>query len=110
MGGEAALERWLETHAIDRAWARRLLAMDVRRSRFFDARFKAFVFPAEDQVARALGPGEHDEIAREQARKRLAREAAEQAQAEWLAEARRRAAIRMLIADGAAIPAPFPPP
>ena len=36
--------------------------------------------------------------------------AAEKAQAEWLDGVRRRAAIRVLIADGAVIAPPFPPP
>jgi hypothetical protein len=109
-GGEAAAQRWLDEHAIDRAWARRVVQLDVQRTKFFQERFAAFVVPTEDEIARALGPGQHDETAREQARERLAGAAAEKAQAEWLAAARRRATIRILIADGAAIPPLFPPP
>jgi len=64
----------------------------------------------EDDITRALAPGQTDEAAREQAREVLVRAAAEKAQAEWLEGARRRAAIRVLIPDGAVIPPPFPPP
>ncbi len=109
-GGEAAVERWLQTHAIDRAWARRLVEADALRSRFLDARFAAFVFVGEDEIAALLGPGRHDEAAREQARQRLTRAAAERAQAEWLAAARRRAAIRIVLPEGGSIAPPFPPP
>jgi hypothetical protein len=109
-GGEATVQRWLDEHAIDRDWARRVVELDVRRTKFFLERFAAFVVPSEDEIGRALGPGEHDEAAREQARERLAREGAEKAQMEWLNAARRRAAIRILMPDGAAIPPPFPPP
>lgn len=109
-GGEATFQRWLDAHAIDRDWARRVVELDVRRTKFFFERFAAFVVPSEDEIGRALGPGQHDETAREQARERLARAGAEKAQTEWLDAARRRAAIRILIADGAAIPPPFPPP
>ena len=45
------------------------------RARFFEARFAAFVFPDEAAIERALGPGQHDEAAREAARARLVREA-----------------------------------
>jgi hypothetical protein len=109
-GGEATVQRWLDEHAIDRAWARRVVELDVRRTKFFLERFAAFVVPSEDEIGRALGPGQHDEAAREQARERLVRERAEKAQTEWLDAARRRARIRILMADGAEIPPPFPPP
>ncbi|MGH7393247.1 MAG: hypothetical protein ACREM3_27895 [Candidatus Rokuibacteriota bacterium] len=109
-GGEPALDRWLQTHAIDRAWARRLVEAGLRRERFFDERFAAFVFVDEEAIARALGPGPHDETARERARDRLTREAGERAQAEWLDAARQRATIRILVSNGASIPPPFPPP
>jgi hypothetical protein len=110
VGPEATLERWLEEHAIDRGWARRFVEADVRRARFLDERFAAFVFTSDEDVARVLGPGAHDEADRERARERLTRAAAEKAQAEWLAAARRRAVIRILIPDESAIPLPFPPP
>lgn len=109
-GGEVALDRWLDAHAIDRAWARRLVEADLLRARFLHERFAAFVFPDEEQIARELGPGQQDETARERVRERLVREGAERAQTEWLAEVRRRALIRILIPAGAAIPPPFSPP
>jgi hypothetical protein len=110
VGGPAALERWLERNAIDRAWARRVVEDDLVRAKFVDARFAAFVFPDEDAIARELGPGAHDETAREQARERLIRQAASEAQASWLADARRRAAIRLLLPAGSSIAPPFTPP
>ena len=110
VGGDTALARWLEAQALERAWAHRFVEQEVVRARFFQARFAAFVFPDEAAVGRALGPGPHDEAARETARARLIQEAAERAQAEWLQAARRRASIRILIPPGAAIAPPFPPP
>jgi hypothetical protein len=109
-GSNGALDRWLDAQAIDRAWARRLVEQDVVRARFFEARFAAFVFPDEAAVSAALGPGPHDEPAREAARARLARETAERAQAEWLQGARRRASIQILLPPGGSIAPPFPPP
>lgn len=108
-GGEAAFERWLGEHAIDRDWARRFVQDDLLRSKYFDERFAAFVFPEEDAVTRELGPGQHDEIERERARQKLIRAAALKAQAEWLQGARRRASIKILLPD-ASMALPFPPP
>jgi hypothetical protein len=109
-GGEAAVQRWLDGNAIDRDWARRAVELDVRRQKFLADRFAAFVIPSEEDITKALAPGETDEAARERARETLVRAAAEKAQAEWLDGTRRRAAIRVLIADGAVIAPPFPPP
>lgn len=109
-GGEAAVQRWLDGNAIDRDWARHVVELDVQRQKFLAERFAAFVIPSEDDITRGLTPGQTDEAARERTREALVRAAAEKAQAEWLAGARRRAAIRILIADGAAIVPPFPPP
>jgi hypothetical protein len=106
-GGEAALERWLRDNAIDRDWARRLVAEDLVKSKFLDARFSAFVFPDEEAITRELGPGQHDEAAREQARERLVRQAASENQATWLADARRRASIRILLPAGSSVAPPF---
>jgi hypothetical protein len=110
VGSEAALQQWLETYALDRAWVRRLLETDVLRARFFEARFAAFVFVGDEEIARVLGPGEHDETARERARVQITRETAEKAQAEWLVAARRHASIRLLLPDGGSVEPPFPPP
>ena len=109
-GGETVVQRWLDGNAIERDWARHVVELDVQRQKFLAERFAAFVIPSEDDVTKALAPGETDEAARERAREALVRAAAEKAQAEWLDGARRRAAIRILIADGAVIAPPFPPP
>lgn len=109
-GGEGALDRWLEERAIDRDWARRFVQEDLMRTAYLEARFASFVFPDEDAVSSALGPGPHDEGEREAARQRLIREAALKAQAEWLHGARRRASIKILLPPGTSVAAPFPPP
>jgi hypothetical protein len=110
VGGEAALTQWLEDKAIDRDWARRLVEEDVVRSKFLDARFAAFIFPDEEAVNRALGPGPHEESARERVRERLVRQAAVEAEAKWLVDARRRASIKVLLADGGSAAPPFTGP
>jgi hypothetical protein len=109
-GGEAAVQRWLDGNAIDRDWARHAVELDVKRQKFLAERFAAFVIPSEDDVTKSLAPGQTDEAARDEARATLIRAAAEKAQAEWLVGARRRAAIRILISDGAVIAPPFPAP
>ncbi|MGH7302826.1 MAG: hypothetical protein ACRELZ_06015 [Candidatus Rokuibacteriota bacterium] len=106
-GGDAALERWLDTNAIDRAWARRFVEEDLMKEKFLDARFAAFVFPDEDAVTRELAPGQPVESLREQARQRLIRRVASEAQALWLADARRRASIKILLPAGASAAPPF---
>jgi len=110
VGGDAALERWLRDNAIDRDWARRVVEDDLVRSKFLDARFAAFVFPDDEAITRELGPGQHDDAAREQARERLVRQAATEAQATWLADARRRASIRILLPAGSSVAPPFGAP
>jgi hypothetical protein len=109
-GGDAALTTWLADRAIDRDWARRLVEDEVVRSKFLDARFAAFIFPDDAAVNRELGPGQHDEDARERVRARLTRQAAIEAQAKWLDDARRRASIKILLPDGATIAPPFTGP
>lgn len=106
-GGEPALTRWLEKEAIDRDWARRFVEEDLVTSKFLDARFAAFVFPDEETVTRELGPAPHDESAREQVRERMIRQAAAEAQAKWLDDARRRAAIKIFLPDGGSVSPPF---
>jgi hypothetical protein len=109
-GGEAALTTWLADNAIDLDWARRLVEEDVVRSKFLEARFAAFIFPDEAAVNRELGPGQHDEDARERVRVRLTRQAALEAQAKWLDDARRRASIKILLPDGGTVVPPFTGP
>ena len=106
-GGEAALTRWLEGQAIGRDWARHMVEEEVVRSRFLDARFAAFVFPNDEAVTRALGPGQHDDDARERVRDRLVREEAVAAQAKWLDDARKRASIKILLPDSGSVATPF---
>ena len=106
-GGEAALTHWLEDKAIDRDWARVMVGEDIVKSKFLDARFAAFIFPDEETVTRELGPGQHDDDARERVRDRLIRQAAVEAQAKWLADARRRASIKILLPDGGSVVPPF---
>ena len=106
-GGEAALTRWLEDQAIDRDWARRMVEEDIVRSRFLDARFAAFIFPDDEAITRALGPGQHDDDARERVRDRLIREQAVEDQAAWLVDARKRASIKILLPDSASVAPPF---
>jgi len=110
VGGDAALERWLRDNALDRDWARRVVEEDLLKSKFIDARFVAFVFPDDAAINRELGPGQHDEAAREQARQRLVRKAASEAQAAWLADARRRASIKILLPAGSSVAPPFGAP
>jgi hypothetical protein len=105
--GEAALTRWLEDKAIDRDWARVMVGEDIVKSKFLDARFAAFIFPDEETVTRELGPGQHDDDARERVRDKLIRQAAVEAQAKWLADARRRASIKILLPDGGSVVPPF---
>jgi hypothetical protein len=109
-GGEEALTRWLEDKAIDRDWARLMVGEDIVKSKFLDARFAAFIFPDEEAVTRELGPGQHDDDARERVREKLIRRAAVEAQAKWLDDARRRASIKILLpAEGSVVP-PFTGP
>ena len=53
VGSATTLEGWLEAHHIDPAWARRLIETEVLRARFFEARFAAFVFVGDEEIARA---------------------------------------------------------
>jgi hypothetical protein len=62
----------------------------------------------EDQaITRALGPGQHDDDARERVRDRLIREQAVEDQAAWLVDARKRASIKILLPDSASVVPPF---
>ncbi len=110
--GGAALAARLEAVGIDPGSARRLIDDDIRVRRFIDLRFQSFAFVTETEVDEALGPGTHDEAARQATRDRLRAERAARAREEWAVEARGRARIRMLAAPEGGWPAPFslPPP
>jgi hypothetical protein len=110
LGGRDALAAWLARVGIDLAWPRRLVEEDLRGRRFVDLRFRAFAFVAPDEVAAALGPGPHDDTARERARQRLEAEAVRREVAAWLAEARRGVRIRYALAPEAHVPSPFAMP
>ena len=87
-GGESILTRWLTIADVEEAWARRLVVDDLRMRQFIELRFLALAFVAEADLAAALGPGDHDEGAREAMRERLEAEAADRRLAEWLADPR----------------------
>ena len=105
--GGAVLATRLEAAGIDPAWARRLIASDLQVKRFMDLRFRAFAFVTEFDVDEALGPGSHDEAARERARDRLRAEMVAKAFAAWIEDARRRVEVRRVSGVTAPWLAPF---
>jgi hypothetical protein len=105
--GGPALAAWLERIGASEAWARRLVAADLRRQRFIEVRFRSFAFVSEFDIDEALGPGQHPEPAREAARRRLVEAQVDRGIAEWLAEARARGEVRLLIREP--VPLPFAP-
>lgn len=107
-GGESALTRWLVIADIEEAWARRLVDDDFRMRRFIELRFRALAFIPEADLAAALGPGDHDEGAREAMRARLEAEAADRRLAEWLVDARARARISPRVVTLGQVPNPLP--
>jgi hypothetical protein len=110
LGGEGALSAWLERNGIERQWARRMVASDVRWHRFIEMRFRAFVFVPEMEIQETLGPGPPDREMRERVRD-LVREAEVTRKLEaWLADARERAAVRRPEFELESIPRPFPMP
>ena len=106
--GEGALTRWLTIADVEVPWARRLVDDDLRRRQFIELRFHAFAVIPEADLAAALGPGEHDEGAREAMRARLEAEAANRRLAEWLSDARARASVNSRVAELDQIPNPLP--
>lgn len=109
-GGPGALEAWLGQHAIELAWARRMVAWDLLRRRFIEVRFRAFVFVTEDQVRAALGPGPQPPEARQRVREALGRAEAERRLGAWLEEALPRASVRRALGSDQRVPLPFPMP
>ena len=107
-GGEEALRRWLTTADVDPEWAHQLVAADIRMRRFVELRFRGLAFISETDLAAALGPGPHDEGAREAMRARLEGEAANRRLVEWLMEARTRASINPGVAKSGQLPDPLP--
>ena len=105
--GGAALEARLRDVGVDPAWARRLVETDLKVDRFIDVRFRAFAFVTDFDVDEALGPGAHDETARERTRARLQGQKVAQAFAAWQRETRARVAVRLLPDVTGPWPAPF---
>jgi hypothetical protein len=75
---------------------------------FIELRFRALAFVAEADLAAALGPGDHDEGAREAMRERLEAEAADRRLAEWLVDPRARAWISPRVVTLGQVPNPLP--
>ena len=110
--GGAALEARLRAVGIDPAWARRLIETDLKVDRFIDVRFRAFAFVTDFDVDEALGPGVHDDAARDRTRARLEGQKVARAFAAWQRETRERVGVRPLPDITGPWPAPFslPPP
>jgi hypothetical protein len=103
-GGDGLGAR-LTSVGVGPAWARRLIEADLRIERFVELRFRAFAFVTDAEVEQALGPGPHDQAARNAAREQLRAESAARALLTWREEARRRVPIRIIASDP-----PWPPP
>jgi hypothetical protein len=105
-GGPVAFEAWLAGHAVEPAWARRLLREHLVQERFVELRFGAFVFVLEEDVTAALGPGQHTPEARARARERLRAEIAGRRLAEWLQETAQRVEVRRRLPPGGLVALP----
>jgi len=105
--GGAGLGAWLDSVGVERAWARRLIEADLRAERFVELRFRAFAFVSDADVDEALGPGAHDEAAREKTRERLRAEMVARSLAAWKATARKRVEIQRVPGTEGPWPAPF---
>ncbi len=110
LGGMEILRRWMDQTGLDEGWARSLVEADLRRRRFVELRFRAFVFITDEEVERTLGPGPHTPEKRAQAVKALEEAAVAREATAWLAEARARAIIRYADIGEAGIPVPIPMP
>jgi len=109
-GGIDALRGWLGQAGLDEAWVRKLIEADLRRRRFIEVRFRAFVFVSDEDVTKAIGPGPRVPEVREKTVNALREEVTARDVAAWLAEARGRATIRTTDAEKAGLPLPFPLP
>ena len=110
LGGMNALRQWLDQAGLDEAWVRTLVEADVRRRRFTEVRFHAFVFVSEDELTETIGPGSHSLDAREKALSALREAGIARELAAWLTEARARATIRYANIGPAGVPLPFSMP
>lgn len=106
-GGVPAFEAWLDARAIERAWARGVVADDVVWRRFVEVRFRAFVFVDPDELAAALGAGTHGVEEEARARAVLVERQTERELDAWVAERARAMRVRRLLAPGAALENPL---
>lgn len=107
MGGMDRLHRWLDRSGIDEAWAKKLVEADLRRQRFIDMRFRAFVFVTEEDVTKTVGTALSSPEDRQRVFESLREAAVARELAAWLAEARSRAAIGRTDIPPAGVPFPF---
>jgi hypothetical protein len=110
LGGDAALDMWLERVAVERGRARAMVGDHSRWERFIDVRFRQFAFVLPDQVAAALGAGLHSPEDEARARERLQSEETERRLAAWIAERRQRAHVQRVLYDDRTLPNPIPMP
>ena len=110
VGGAPALQRWLASVDLETDFVRGLVADDLRWRRFIDVRFRDFAFVMPDEVAAALGPGEHDAAVEERTRERLRAEQARRELAAWVRERALSARVQNLLEPDARVPVPFGPP
>ena len=109
-GGLPALEQWMRELSLDPSAVRQMVQSDLRWRRYIDLRFRAFVFVTDEDISKALGPGEHSSEARQAAADRLRQETTERDLSQWLAETRQRATIRSANLGTDGVPLPFGPP
>jgi hypothetical protein len=100
----------IESPAAERAadWARELVDDDLRRRQFVELRFRALAFVSEAEVTAALGGGAASEAERDRERRRLEEARASDRLRAWLAEARQRATVRVLLPEGETVPLVLP--
>jgi hypothetical protein len=110
LGGLDVLRRWLDQAELDEGWVRKLVEADLRRRRFIDVRFRAFVFITEEELTQAIGPGPHAPETRERAMNALRDAAIARELNAWLAETRARATIRYADIGAAGMPLSVPMP
>ncbi|NPC76085.1 hypothetical protein HPP05_40795 [Corallococcus exiguus] len=100
LGGEAALQRFLDRHGVDRNALEAVLARGLRAERILDSRVRLKAQVSEAEVRhhydahRDLYPGEFDQAARTAIREELVRARYGELAAQALAEVRKSAQVR----------------
>lgn len=107
-GGSDAFQAWLDAVHVPADWARELVDDDLRRRQFVELRFRALAFVSEAEVTAALGGGAASEAERDRERRRLEEARASDRLRAWLAEARQRATVRVLLPEGETVPLVLP--